>query len=196
MKLHTKIRYLRKKVLKVSLKNFHAKLKDIFGTNALTYYSLCRIEKGHREALRFKSIYQISTGLGISLKQLKENTDEEESKIVNIVRSKDKSNNKYIYNEKAMAYIISVRDIQFLAMELTLLPAGKTKEEQDPVENNNYEKLITIQKGEIIVHVASESHLLKKGDTLSFKSSIPHYLENPSKKTKAQCIIIQNPKQY
>ena len=196
MKLHTKIRYLRTKVLKISLKDFHAKLKQIFGNNALTYYSLCRIEKGHREALRFKSIYQISTGLGVSLKQLKEDTDEEESKIVNIVRSKDKSNNKYIYNEKAMASNISSREIQFLAMELTLLPAGKTKEEQDPVENNNYEKLINIQKGEILIYVGSEYHLLKKGDTLSFKSSLPHHLENPSVKTKARCIIIQNPKQY
>jgi quercetin dioxygenase-like cupin family protein len=196
MKLHKKIRYLRKTALKISLKAFHEKLVNIFGDSALTYYSLCRIEKGYREALHFKSLYQISTGLGISLKQLKEDTEEEESKIVNIIRKKDKRYNKYIYNEKAMAEIISPREISFLAMELTLLPGGETKKEQDPVGTKSFEKLITIQKGEIIIHVGQESHLLKKGDTVSFKSDIVHYMENRSRETKARGIIIQHPKQY
>ena len=196
MKLYEKIRHMRKTDLKISLKDFHKKLVDIFGDNALTYYSLCRIEKGHREALRFKSLYQISTGLGVSLKQLKEDTDEEESKIANIIRNKDKHYNKYIYNGKAAAEIISSRDLNFLAMELTLLPGGKTKEEQDPADENRFEKLITVQKGEITVHVGQESHLLKKGATLSITSGITHFLENRSDSKKARCIVIQNPKQY
>ena len=163
MKLHEKIRYLRKENLKISLKTFHSKLKQIFGNDALTYYSLCRIEKGYREVLRFKSLYQISIGLGVSLKQLKENTEEEESKIVHIIRHKDKTYNRYIYNETAIASIISPREIQFLAMELTLLPGGKTKKEQDPIENNNFEKLITVQKGLNKIYVgASLTGALRK----------------------------------
>lgn len=196
MKLHEKIRDIRKNALKLSLKEFHKKLVDIFGDNALTYYSLCRIEKGYREAARIKSLYQICTGLGISLKELKEGTEEEESKIVKIIRITDKQDNKYIYNEKAVAEILSPRDLKFLAMELTILPGGATKEEEDPVDVNRFEKLLIMFQGEILCHIGNEKHLIKKGDTLSFASNIPHHFENPSKKIKVRCIIVQNPKSY
>lgn len=196
MKLYEKIRHLRKNVQKIRLKNFHKKLEDIFGDKAITYYSLCRIEKGHRSALRIKSLYQICTGLGVSLKELKEGTEEEESGIVNIVRKADRQGNKYIYNEKAVAEILSPKDIRFLAMELTILPGGITKKEEDPVDVSKFEKLIIMLMGKIIAHIGSENHLLKKGDTLSFASNIPHFFENPSSKVKARCIIVQNPKSY
>jgi len=178
------------------LKDFHKKLMDIFGDNALTYYSLCRLEKGYREDIRLKSLYQICTGLGISLKELKEGTEREESKIVNIIRNADRPDNRYIYNEKAIAEILSSRNIKFLSMELSLLPGGSTKEEEDPVDVNRFEKLVIMLQGELIAHIGSETHLIKKGDTLSFASNIPHHFENPSKKVKSRCIIVQNPKSY
>ncbi|MBL7197923.1 MAG: cupin domain-containing protein [Candidatus Omnitrophica bacterium] len=196
MKLYEKIRDYRKNVLKFSLKDFHKKLTDIFGDKALTYYSLCRLEKGYRSDIRLTSLYQICTGLGISLKELKEGTDEEESKIVNIIRNADRPDNRYIYNEKAIAEILSSRNIKFLAMELTLLPDGVTKEEEDPVDINRFEKLIVVLQGEVLCHVGQEKHLIKRGDTLSFASNIPHHFKNPSKKIKARCIIVQNPKSY
>jgi len=196
VKLHEKVRDLRKNSLKLSLKGFHKKLEDIFGDRALTYYSLCRIEKGYREAARIKSLYQICTGLGVSLKELKEGTEEEESKIVNITKSSDRADNKYIYNEKAIAEILSSKDLRFLAMELALLPGGATKEEEDPIDVNRFEKLVIILQGEIIAYVGGEQHPIKKGDSLSFASNIPHHFENPSKKVKARCIIVQNPKSY
>lgn len=196
MKLHEKIRHIRKNVLTLSLKGFYKKLEDIFGDKALTYYSLCRIEKGHREAARIKSLYQICTGLGVSLKELKEGTEEEESNIVNISKSTERSGNKYIYNEKAVAEILSSKDLKFLAMELTLLPEGITKREEDPVDVNRFEKLVIMLQGELLAHIGNENHLIKKGDTLSFASNIPHYFENPSKSTKARCIVVQNPKSY
>lgn len=196
MKLYEKIRHIRHDVLKLSLKDFHKKLSDIFGDKALTYYSLCRLEKGYREDIRIKSLYQICTGLGISLKDLKEGTEDEESKIVKIIKSADRTNNRYFYNEKAVAEILSSRDLRFLAMELELLPLSATKEEQDPVDVNRFEKLIIILQGEILCSIGNEKHLIKKGDTLSFASNIPHHFENPSKKVKARCIIVQNPKSY
>ena len=196
MKLYEKIRHIRQDVLKISLKDFHAKLVDIFGDKALTYYSLCRLEKGYREDIRIKSLYQICTGLGVSLKELKEGTEDEESKIVKIIKAPDRTNNRYFYNEKAIAEILSTRDLRFLAMELELLPLSATKEEQDPVDVNRFEKLIIILQGEILCYIGNEGHLIKKGDTLSFASNIPHHFENPSKKIKARCIIVQNPKSY
>lgn len=196
MKLYEKIRQIRQDVLKLSLKDFHKKLVEIFGDKALTYYSLCRLEKGYREAIRLKSLYQICTGLGVSLKELKEGTEAEESKIVNVIKASDRESNKYIYNEKAAAQILSPRSIKFLAMELELAPGGATKEEEDPVDVNRFEKLIIVLRGEILCHIGNEKHLIKKGDSLAFASDIPHHFENPSKNIKARCIIVQNPKSY
>ena len=196
MKLHEKIRDYRKNIANLSLKDFHKKLIDIFGDKALTYYSLCRLEKGYRSDIRLTSLYQICTGLGVSLKELKEATEEEESKIVNIIRGAERSDNRYIYNEKAIAEILSSRNIKFLAMELTLFPGGVTKTEEDPVGLDRFEKLIIVLQGEVLCHIGQEKHLIKKGDTLSFASNIPHRFENPSKKSKTRCIIIQNPKSY
>lgn len=196
MKLYEKIRQIRKDVLKISLKDFHKKLVDIFGDKALTYYSLCRLEKGYREDIRIKSLYQICTGLGVSLKDLKEGTEDEESKIVKIIKTADRTNNRYFYNEKAVAEILSSRDLRFLAMELEILPQGSTKEEQDPVDVNRFEKLIVMLQGELLCYIGNENHSIKKGDTLSFASNIPHHFENPSKNVKARCIVVQNPKSY
>ena len=197
MKLHEKIRSIRKNVTKLSLKEFHEKLVEIFGDRALTYYSLCRVEKGRRDSIRLRSLYQISTGLGISLKDLTEGTDKEESKIVSIMRRKDRANNEYIYNGKAVAEILSSRSLRFLAMELVLRPSGATREEQDPKEENNkFEKLVIMLQGEIYVCVGEENHLIKKGDSLSFTSSLPHHFENRSQHLKARCIIVQNPRSY
>ena len=81
-------------------------------------------------------------------------------------------------------------------MALSLLPGGATKKEEDPVDVNRFEKLVIVLQGEILCHIGTEKHLIKKGDTLSFASNIPHYFENPSKKIKARCIIVQNPKSY
>ena len=197
MKLHEKIRNIRKNVTKLSLKEFHEKLVEIFGDRALTYHSLCRVEKGRRDSIRLRSLYQISAGLGVSLKDLTEGTDKEGSKIVSIMRRKDRSNNEYIYNGKAVAEILSSRSIRFLAMELVLRPSGATREEQDPMdENNRFEKLVIMLQGEIHVYVAGENHLIKKGDSLSFESSFAHHFENRSQRLKARCVIVQNPKSY
>lgn len=196
MRLSEKIRYLRKNALNLSLKDFHKKLVDIFGDRALTYYSLCRVEKGRRDSIRLRSLYQISTGLGISLKELVEDTDKETSKIVTIMRRKDRANNEYIYNAKAIAEILSPRSMRFLAMELVLRPGGVTREEQDPKDINSFEKLLIMLQGEVQVFVGGEKHLLMKGDSLSFLSSFAHHFENPSHSLKARCIIIQNPKSY
>jgi quercetin dioxygenase-like cupin family protein len=196
MKLYEKIRHLRKNILKINLKDFHKKLVSIFGDKALTYYSLCRLEKGYREDIRLKSLYQICTGLGISLKELKEGTEHEESKLVSIMKASDRSNNRYFYNEKSVAEILSPGNLRFLAMELALMPGGATNKEEDPIDVNRFEKLVIALQGEVLCYIGNEKHLIKRGDTLSFASNVPHYFENPSKKVTARCIVVQNPKSY
>jgi len=196
MKIYEKIRKIRKESLRISLKEFHKKLEQIFGDGALTYHSLCRLEKGYRSDIRLKSLYQICTGLGISLKELREGTDDEESQIVTIVTEKDRENNKYIYNDKACAEVLSPRHLRFLAMELAIMPGGATEREEDPLDANKFEKLVIVTQGAMVVAVGNERHLIKKGGAISFSSNILHHFENPSPTAQAKCIIVQDPKSY
>ncbi len=175
------------------MQDLHARLVDIFGDNAISYYTLSRIESGHRQFLRIKSLYQLCTALGITLKDLKEGTEEEESKIADIVRRSERD--EYLYNDKAKAQVLSSPILDYLVTLLTVEPKGKTKLEQDPVEDITYTKLIIVNQGTLTCHIGSEKHILKKGDALSFKSSIPHYFENTSK-AKTVFQVIQNPKSY
>ena len=196
MKLHEKIRFVRKEILKLSLKEFHEKLVNIFGEDALTYDSLMRLERGYRADIRLTSLDQICTGFGISLKELKEGTEAEESKIVSIMKSANRNDNKYIYNEKAIADIVSPGNVKFLAIELEVIPGGKTQQEEDPLDANKFEKLVVMLQGTLLVYIGNEKHLMKRGDSLAFASNLPHHFENPSAKIKARCMVIQNPKSY
>lgn len=196
MKLHEKIRHIRKNILKLSLKKFHEKLISIYAEDALTYDSLMRLEKGYRENIRLNSLNQICTGFGMSLKEIKEGTETEGSKIVSIMKSSERDENNYPYNEKAIATIVSPGNVPFLTMELDIMPGGRTQEEEDPLDANKYRKLVVILHGNLLIYVENEKHLLKRGDSLAFASNLPHHFENPSAKIKARCMIIQNPKSY
>ncbi|MFA6142601.1 MAG: cupin domain-containing protein, partial [Candidatus Omnitrophota bacterium] len=67
---------------------------------------------------------------------------------------------------------------------------------EDPVDVNRFEKLIIVLQGEILCYIGNEKHMIKREESLSFASNIPHHFENPSKNIRARCIIIQNPKSY
>ena len=194
MKIHEKIRFLRK-ISKISLIELHRKIGDIFGDKALTYDSLSRVERGQRKTLRLNTLYQISTALEISLKDLKEGTGEAESRVASIMRRKDRQEKKFVYNEGAYALVMSPKDLDFLVMELVMTSKAKTQVEQDPIADVVYRKLVIVNQGTVIIHIGEEAVTLKKGDSLSFKSSLPHYFENPLG-VRARCTIVQNPKSY
>jgi quercetin dioxygenase-like cupin family protein len=83
-----------------------------------------------------------------------------------------------------------------LAIELDIKPRGAMREEQYPIDVNRYEKLVSVLQEEILIYVGKEKHLVRRGDSVYFASNISHYFENPSKKIKARCVIVQNPKSY
>lgn len=190
MKLHEKIRQVRKEK-GFSLRDLEGRLIEIFGRKALRYNSLYRIEAGLREA-RVSSLSQICIGLGASLKEIKEGTEEETNSIVDSIKKREKIA-QYVYSEKAYAQILSKEKQPFLAARLILEPQGKTKLEQDPITLGKFEKWVYGLKGKITCVVGQEKYILGKDDALCFESNIPHYFENNSN-LKASCIIIQNPK--
>lgn len=190
MKLHEKIRLVRKQK-GLSLTDMEARLKDIFGDKALRYNTLYRIEKGLRDA-RIASLTQICIGLEVSLKELKEGTEEEKFSLVDHITKRDKIA-KYVYSQNAYAEILSKEKQPFLAIRLVLEPGGKTNLEQDPIELGKFEKWVYGVKGNITCVVGQEKFVLGKDGVICFESTLPHYFENNTPK-KASCVIIQNPK--
>lgn len=168
-----------------------ARLKEIFGKKALRYNTLYRIEKGLRDA-RISSLSQICIGLEVSLKELKEGTEEEKFLLVDHIKRRDKTA-KYIYSPNAQLEILSKNNRSFLGVRLVLLPGGKTNLEHDPAELGKFTKWVYGLKGKITCVVGQEKIILTKDETICFESNIPHYFENNTTQ-KASCIIIQNPK--
>lgn len=190
MTLHEKIRQIRKEK-GLSLVDLEQRLKEIFGNKALRYNTLYRIEKGLRDA-RISSLSQICIGLGVSLKELKEGTEEEKFSLVDTFKKRDKLA-QYVYSEKAYAQILTREKQPFLGLRLILEPQGKTKLEQDPIELDKFEKWIYGLKGKITCVVGEDRFVVGKDEVFIFESNIPHYFENNTPK-KVSCLIIQNPK--
>ncbi len=190
MKLHEKIRKIRKEK-GLSLTDLEKRLVEIFGSKALRYNSLFRIEKGLRDA-RVSSLSQLCIGLGISLKDLKEGTEEELLPSVDIIRKRDRVA-QYVYSQNVYAQILTKEKHTFMAVRLHLEPGGKTRLEQDPSMLGKFEKWVYGLKGKVTCIIGQKKYELKKDESLSFESTLPHSFENNTSH-KASCLIFQNPK--
>ena len=191
MKLHEKLRRIRQDK-NLPLKGLYAKIKEIFGEKtAFTYRTLQRIQAGQSDG-KGVSLYQISTALGLTLKELKQGTEADEPSFAECVR-KQKSKGRYIYSKSAMAEILTAPRTEFLALELLLEPRSKTKTEKDPQDTVKFKKWVYILICSLTCMVGSKKYTLRKGDSLTFDSRLPHYFENKSGR-KVRCIIIQNPR--
>ena len=189
MEAHEKIRQIRREK-GLSRNDLYQKLRIIFDDKAITPNTIWRIESGMTCA-RTSSLHQLCIGLGVSLKDLLGET-EPESKLVDIVK-KARRLDQYVYNKKAQAQLLTPSKRTFMAEELTLLPGGRTKAEENPIEVGKFEKWVYCLGGKITCIVGTERHTLGKSDCLSFESNIPHYFENNSSR-KCRCLIVQNPR--
>lgn len=194
MKLGEKIRYIRKTMKKLKLKELHQRLSLIFGNNAISYKSLIRIERGQRDG-RFKSIHQIACGLDMDVKELLHGTErevaEEKTILADIMRKKSRSG-MFSYNDKAYIEILASDEASFMGIELVLEPGGMTRVEED---SEGTEMILIGTRGKITADIHNEIHTIGIGDSIYFKSHLPHHFENNGKKL-AKGIIIQNPKSF
>ena len=217
MKLHEKIQQIRKEK-GLSLKELHRLIINDYKESAVTYRTLQRIEAGNTDG-KGSSLHQISTALGVTLSELKKDT-EEENKPVDLIK-RNKRLGRYIFNEKVYADLLIRQNRNFMVQELVLKPQGKTRLEQDPelnlkeekagqirqiLKDSNFEasiledykilkfeKYIYCLKGEIACYIGKDKYILSKGDGISFESSNPHWFENISK-IESRCLIFQNPR--
>ena len=189
MKLHEKIRQMRAEK-SLTMRGLGGRLKEIYGEKALKYNTLARIERGETQP-RMNSLMQICVGLRITLKELKEGV-EEEYLFVDFIK-KTRRFERFTYNVKVFSYILTSPKRNFLCVELVMNPQGKTAVEQDPIEDTRFEKWVYCLRGEVTCYVGQDDYTLRRGDCLSFESTLPHYFENKTSK-KSSCIIAQNPR--
>jgi len=194
MRLGDKIRYIRKTEKKMKLNEFHAKLMRIFGKGAISYKSLIRIEKNQRDG-HLKSLHQIACGLDTDVKELLSGTEkelpQEKAILADIVRKKARPG-KFAYNDKAQIEIVSSNKASFISMELVLGPGSSTVVEEN---TEGSEILLIVTKGRIAANIHNEVHSLGIGDSIYFKSHLPHHFENRDKKA-AKGLLIQTPKSF
>jgi len=176
---------------KLKLIELQRRIKVMFGQRAIDYRTLRRIQSGETDPSEF-SLYRISMGLGITLKELLEGIPEPLIKVI----PKDKPEGYYNYTPvKATAEKLSTRKLKgLLAQKLTIAASATTRLEQDPspLPDKAYQKWIYCLKGELIVSAGNEKITLKRGDCCFFDSHNPHYFENTSKKI-SQCLVLQSP---
>jgi len=92
--------------------------------------TIWRIESGLTSA-RTSSVHQLCVAFDISLRDLLESI-QPISKIVDLIKKGERID-QYIYGPKAKAEILTSPQRSFLVQELTLLPGGATKTEEDPI---------------------------------------------------------------
>lgn len=217
MKLYEKIKKIRREK-GLSLRELHRLMRNDFKEGTITYRTIQRIEGGDTDG-KGSSLHQICAALGISLSELKKDT-EEENNPVDLIK-KNKRLGRYVFNENAYAELLIRQNRNFMVSELVLRPNGKTKLEQDPVlhsggnmaeqlkqsstkdnfdisiweeyEPLRFEKYVYCLKGTVACYVEKNKFTLRKGDGLSFESAQPHWFENLSHK-ESRCIIFQNPR--
>lgn len=189
MKLHEKIQSLRKE-RKLNRIEFHNILKGIFADKAITYRTMERIEKGENDG-KGSSLHQIAVGLGITIKELMEGTDEENPP-VECIRKYKHGKGRYIYNPDAYAEILTGFQAKFFATELVLQPKAITPIEKDP-EEGGFQKWVYVVKGTLDCVITDKKFTLRKGDSVLFYSSLVHSFSNNSSR-ETRCIIVQNPR--
>jgi hypothetical protein len=134
--------------------------------------------------VRESTLFQIASTLGTTPEELKKDTEEQEKF------------SRYIYNKKAYLEVIH-NELNFLTAKLVLFAGAKTQTEQDPPELGNFIKWLYGLQGEttclVVTENGMEKHIIRKGESFSFRSTNPHYFENHTGK-KAVTLLIQNPK--
>jgi len=197
MLIHKKVKYYRKKVVKITMQELCRRIKAIYKDTAISTHTLSRLENGYGHAIRLKWLSQISTGLDITLQELLEGTEFELSKVVSTIHRKERGS--FTYNEKAISLLYSFRALPYQASEVIIDPKGKTDLEQDPQpESENqekYKKCVIILKGIVTLKIGKEKHILKKGDSTVFDSDNPHFFQNTSNR-ETSFLVIRSPKRF
>ncbi|GFN34236.1 helix-turn-helix domain-containing protein [Tepidimicrobium xylanilyticum] len=174
------------------------KIRRLRVQNSLTQEELadrCELTKGFISQVErdltspsIATLVDILEGLGTNLRDFFSEIEDEK-----IVFSKEDAfvteNEDYKYTLKWIVPNAQKNVMEPILLELE--PEGRTKEDS-PHEGEEFGYVI---KGSVILHLGSEKHKVRKGESFYFKANSNHYLQNPGK-TKAVILWVSSPPSF
>lgn len=181
MEIGKKIKFLRKE-LKLTL-------AELSQRTTIAQSTLSRIESGLRTG-NITTHLKICEALGIKISDLYAGLEKPKEE-VSVFETRAKDVEGFRYNEKAFAISLT-RDLFNKKMKPELLIIAPSKSANEPGDPPGTEKFLFCQEGLLEVGIEKTRYQLKKGETLYFNSSFPHYFKNLGKNT-AKCIAVSSP---
>jgi len=188
LKLHEKIKVLRERK-GLSRSQLCALLPKISNENEIFgEQTLRQIELG--SIFRLNNLYKISLILGISLENLLQNTEYENTTVT-------KKNNRFFdfyYSKSVECDILSNPADKHMTFHLKIKPHSQTIIERSPDDEGiHYRKMVTCLLGEIVCCILDKKITLKYLESISFDSTILHRFENNTDRN-SKFMIVLDPK--
>lgn len=174
------------------------KIRRLRIQNSLTQEELadrCELTKGFISQVErdltspsIATLMDILEGLGTNVRDFFNEIEDEK-----IVFSKEDA---FITENEVLKYTLKwvIPNAQKNAMEpilIELKPEGRTKEDS-PHEG---EEFGYVMKGSIFIHIGSEKHKVRKGESFYYKANSNHYISNGGK-TKASVLWVSTPPSF
>lgn len=177
------------KKIKLLRKERGLTLQDVSQKTGIAQSTLSRIEKGLRTGT-VKTHLKICEALGMRISELYVDL-EKPTEEISPIQAESKDAEGFRYNEKAFAVSLA-RDLFKKKMKPELLIIAPTHIAKEPGDAPGTEKFLFCQEGLLEVGINKARYKLKKGSTLYFNSSLPHYFKNIGK-TTVKCITVSSP---
>ncbi len=165
-------------------------LDDISKKSGVGKATLSRIEN-NITAGTLRTHMKICEALSLTLKDLYEGITVPKEEIATLSEKATKEAEIFSYNEKTKSIILTknAQKNNMLPQLLIVEPQGKTHIEQNI---SGTEKFVFCVGGQIQINIEDKPYKLKNGNSIYFKSSLPHSFINIGKKT-AKCLVVTSP---
>lgn len=149
-------------------------LKELAEKSTVSISMISQIERGNTDPT-LTTLYKICNGLDISISTLL-GTDKDTAQVIR------RDERKTISFPTSQSKYELLTPINEGAVEMIMIHLEPGQEDKSLVEHSGEEAGI-VMEGEVTVILNHEEILLQQGDSIRFKSSIPHRLVNHSNKT-------------
>ncbi len=169
-------------------------IKDVSKKTSLSNGFISRMERGDISP-SLSSVKKIADALDISVGDLFDKDDakpgEKASAEIKIVRKKERR--KLVYpDQQAYDYLLtpSIQNVGIEFILTVLEPGGSSGKE---LYTHEGEECILVNKGTLQLYIGDDRFELFEGDSIHFKSSIPHRYENTSSTTLEAVWVVVPP---
>ena len=160
-------------------------LRQVSGIAGVSESFLSQVERG-ASGVSVSILHTIAGALGLTVADLFDNTNHSIYRVVPA-------------NERPMIQVPGVKKYMLTRKPLQTLEVLEC--EYDPGSSTggrghthgDSQELLTILEGELTISIEGQAHLMKKGDSIEYRSSLPHSLTNVSQAVARALFVISPP---